>query len=87
MAESGFHTAPYHATVPSFGVWGFVLAMPSRFEPPESLELSDLRFLNRETLRQLFEFSEDMSRVPVDTNRLNDQRLVHYYQEDWSRWN
>ena len=87
IASSGLHTAPYHATVPSFGEWGFILAMPTPFESPERLGVSGLRFLNRQTLSRLFEFSEDMTRVPVETNHLNDQRLVHYYEEDWARWN
>ena len=26
MEAAGFHVQPYHATVPSFGVWGFALA-------------------------------------------------------------
>ncbi len=88
IAEAGLHTAPFHVTVPSFGVWGFVLAAPSPLAPPQQApDIAGLRFLNDATIEGLFVFSEDMGPLPVDTNRLNDQQLVRYYQQDWSRWN
>jgi spermidine synthase len=86
IAESGFYTAPYHVTVPSFGVWGFVLAMKHPFEPPEHLAVAPLRFLNDANLPALFVFDEDLGPVPVLTNRLDTQRLVDYYEEESSRW-
>jgi spermidine synthase len=27
-----------------------------------------------------------MSAVPVEVNRLNNQMLVRYYEEEWQRW-
>lgn len=87
IASSGLYTAPYHATVPSFGEWGYVLAMKRPFDRPTVLEVDDLRFLNDRTLRGLFVFSDDMAPVQVEPNRLDNQRLVQYYQREWSRWN
>lgn len=87
VAASGFHTAPYHTTVPSFGEWGYVLAMKRPFDPPTELSVDGLRYLNDQTLRASFVFSDDMAPLEVEPNRLNDQRLVHYYQEEWARWN
>jgi spermidine synthase len=87
MAAVGLHTAPFHALVPSFGEWGYVLAMPRPFDPPEVLrEVEGLRYLNDDTLRSLFVFGEDMSRPDdIEINRLNTQRLVSYYEAEWSR--
>ncbi|MCB9600379.1 MAG: polyamine aminopropyltransferase [Sandaracinus sp.] len=88
MREAGLRTAPYHATVPSFGAWGFVLARESRFEPPTELAGAldgRLRFLTNETLPSLFLFPADMSPVEVETNRLNDQTLVRYYEAETRR--
>ncbi|MCB9615074.1 MAG: polyamine aminopropyltransferase [Sandaracinus sp.] len=88
MREAGLRTAPYHATVPSFGAWGFVLARESRFEPPNELAGAldgRLRFLTNETLPSLFLFPADMSPVEVETNRLNDQTLVRYYEAETRR--
>jgi spermidine synthase len=46
-----------------------------------------LRFLSEETLPTLFHFPKDMDEVPAEVNRLNNQVLVHYYEEEWRRWN
>jgi spermidine synthase len=87
MRSAGLFALPYHALVPSFGEWGYVLAKRHRFAAPSAVALSGLRYLNDETLRALFAFSPDMGPLEVEPNRLNNQLLVHYYQEDWQRWN
>jgi spermidine synthase len=86
ISESGFWTAPYHVTVPSFGLWGFVVAKKRPFDPPRSLAVSRLRFLNDANLPALFVFDEDIGPVPVETNRLDTQRLVDYYEEETAAW-
>jgi spermidine synthase len=45
-----------------------------------------LRFLNQATLENLFEWPIDMQAVDVELNRLNNQSLVRYYEEEWQRW-
>jgi spermidine synthase len=87
IASVGLSTAPFHVDVPSFGVWGFVLAKKRPFDPPRDPGVSGLRYLTPEILPTLFLFPEDMGPVPVETNRLNDQHLVSYYESEWSRWN
>ncbi len=88
LRDAGFHTRPYHAFVPSFGEWGFVLAAPSPIPPPTMLRRptpDGLRFLTDGTLTTLFDFPRDMAQVadsPV--NRLNDQQLVRLYDTEWS---
>ena len=80
----GLTATPYHAHVPSFGEWGFVLAgrRPVRTDlaPPPGL-----RFLTREGLPALYQFPPDMARVAEEPNRLSDQRLVHLFEEEWGR--
>ncbi|MCA9529050.1 MAG: polyamine aminopropyltransferase [Myxococcales bacterium] len=83
MEAAGFAVHPYHAPVPSFGEWGYVLAEKAPFDPPQHLRISDLRFLDDGTLQRLFDFSPDMAEVPVEINVLNNQRLVHYYAAEW----
>lgn len=87
MEAAGFHTHPYHALVPSFGEWGFVLARTEPFDPPRALAVEGLSYLTDETLPALFAFPPDMGPLPVEVNRLNSQMLVHYYEADWRRWN
>jgi spermidine synthase len=31
----------------------------------------------------MFRFPPDMKPLPVEANHLNNQRLVHYFQQDW----
>jgi spermidine synthase len=33
----------------------------------------------------LFTFPQDMSRVPTEVNRLNNQVLVEYFESEWRR--
>lgn len=77
-------TFPYHVYVPSFGEWGFIIAGKGPWRQPESLP-DGLRFLNRQNLPSLFEFPNDMLPLPAEPNRLNDQSLVRYYEEDWKK--
>ena len=86
VRAAGFATRPYHALVPSFGEWGFVLASTSSMEPKRPLP-TGLRFLSEASLPSLFSFPPDMEQVPSEVNKLNNQVLVHMYEEEWRRWN
>ncbi|MBM4378551.1 MAG: polyamine aminopropyltransferase [Deltaproteobacteria bacterium] len=86
VAAAGFWTAPYHALVPSFGEWGYVLAAPSPREVVHALP-PGLRFLDAQVLSSLSDFPPDMARLPSEVNRLNNQVLVRTYEEEWRRWN
>lgn len=86
LQAAGFSTRAYHAWVPSFGEWGYVLAGPGSLEPRQPLP-EGLRFLDDATLPTLFQFPKDMAEVPSEVNRLNNQVLVHYYEDEWRRWN
>jgi spermidine synthase len=85
LRAAGFTTEPYHAYVPSFGEWGYILAMHRPLAA--ELRLPDgLRFLSAENFHTLFEFPPDMARVPVEVNRLNNQSLVRYFEQEWARY-
>jgi spermidine synthase len=82
--SAGLDVRPYHAYVPSFGEWGFVLAGAGEWAPPRAYP-PGLRFLTVEATPALFAFPPDMAAVPVEINRLDNQALVHYYGGDWQR--
>jgi len=82
LKQAGLKTYPYHLYVPSFGEWGFVLAGLNPYEPPATLP-EHLRYLSVATIPQLFQFPNDMLPVDAESNRLNDQVLVRYYEHDW----
>jgi spermidine synthase len=85
LREAGLRTWPYHAYVPSFGEWGFIMASPELdYVPPSGYRLP-LRFLNGATTREMFAFPPDMPRLEMAPNRLNTQSLVHEFGQDWRR--
>jgi spermidine synthase len=86
LKEAGFHTWPYHAYVPSFGEWGFILAgTRTDFSPPVRYSVAT-RFLDAESTRLMFEFPPDMRPLAVEPNWLNTQALVHYFEQDWGHF-
>lgn len=85
LRASGYLTEPYHLYVPSFGEWGFILASPDPL--PQAMQIPQgLRFLTEATARDLFTFPPDMSRVVTEVNRLNNQALVRYFEEEWGHY-
>ncbi|MBE7420156.1 MAG: polyamine aminopropyltransferase [Ideonella sp.] len=84
IEAAGLTATPYHAHVPSFGEWGFVLAGRRPWQPPRALP-PGLRFLTVEGLPALLQFPPDMARVAATPNRLSNQVLVHTFEEEWGK--
>jgi spermidine synthase len=82
LESAGFVATPYHALVPSFGEWGFVLAGRRPYAPPAAYP-ADTRFLTPAVTPALFEFPRDMARVDAEVNQLNNQVLVRYFEREW----
>jgi spermidine synthase len=85
LEAAGLKAYPYHAYVPSFGEWGFVLATASDFTPPRAYP-PGLRFVSLETAAAMFLFPPDMAAEPVEVNRLQNQVLVRYFDQEWSQY-
>ena len=84
LESVGFVTAPYHAQVPSFGEWGYIIAGRRPFVPA-SVDAQKTRYLTSETLPGMFAFPADMGRVPAEVNQLNNQILVRYFEAEWRK--
>ncbi len=84
IEAAGLTTTPYHAHVPSFGEWGFMLASRRPYKLPTALP-AGLRFLSLDDLPPLFNFPLDMARVPTEVNRLSNQVLVQTFEEEWGK--
>jgi spermidine synthase len=80
----GLTVTPYHANVPSFGEWGFLIASRRPWRLPKQLP-PGLRFLTIEGLPALLDFPPDMARVPAEPNRLSNQVLVHTFEQEWGQ--
>ncbi len=84
IEAAGLSTTPYHAHVPSFGEWGFIIASRRPFRMPPALP-AGLRFLSTADLPALFDFPLDMARVPTEVNRLSNQVLVQTFEDEWGK--
>jgi len=76
----------YHAYVPSFGEWGYSIAMngfSTNFNQVNRT-VNGLRFYNYQ-FEKFNYFSEDMSVKEVEINRLDNQILVRYFDEEWGK--
>ncbi len=85
LASVGLHTAPYHAYVPSFGDWGYVIGSKTPFQLASSYP-ADLRFVSSDTVKQLFWFPKDMLPTVRTVNKLNNQSLVHLFESEWGEY-
>jgi spermidine synthase len=85
LEAAGFVVRPYHAAVPSFGVWGFALARRTNFEIPAAIP-AGLKFLTDQSLSTMFVLPADLGPLPVEINRLDNQVLVRYHDIDWRHW-
>jgi len=83
----GLTVRPYHANVPSFGEWGWVLATRRPLDVA-ALQLDvPTRFLTAETLPGLFAFPADLTRQQVEVNQLDRPVITTYYERGWRTYN
>lgn len=81
----GLTATPYHAHVPSFGEWGYVLASRRPWSLPRQLP-DGLRFLTIAGIPSLMNFPPDMARPEgLEVNRLSNQVLVHEFEREWGK--
>jgi spermidine synthase len=76
----------YHAYVPSFGEWGFSIAMNgfgTNFNKVNR-QVEGLRFYNFQFDKFNY-FSKDMISKDIEINRLDNQILVRYFDEEWGK--
>lgn len=84
LETAGWQATPYHALVPSFGEWGYIIASQHDYHAPLAIDVST-RFVAADTLPALFHFPKDMARVETEANRLDNQILVRLFEREWGR--
>lgn len=84
LQSVGFKTLPYHVFVPSFGDWGYVLATKNDFNKIQNFP-EKLRFMNEAAFEQSKVFPKDMAQQETEVNKLNNQILVQYFEEEWAK--
>lgn len=87
LSSVGFHTVPYHNYVPSFGEWGYTLAMKDSIYQKPAQFPAGLKYLDTKTFDQMLNFPADMTtKADLLVNKLNNQELVQYFEEEWNAY-
>lgn len=84
LADAGFHIIPYHTYVPSFGEWGYTMALKNSQWRGDGALPKELKYISAATIKDMLYFPPDMAEMPTAINKLNNQVLVHYFEDDWS---
>ena len=82
--EQVFNATAYHVYVPSFGEWGYCLASQQPITNKVQRKINGLRFYDYNFNTMAF-FNKDMIAKDVEVNRLDNQILVRYFDEEWGR--
>lgn len=86
--EAGFkHIYPYHAYVPSFGDWGFVMASNIKLDPKNIDIKVPVKYLDNETAVNLFNFEKDLYVKNIKYSSLDKPEILNYYLKGWKYWN
>ncbi|WP_268745319.1 MULTISPECIES: polyamine aminopropyltransferase [Vibrio] len=84
VQAAGFNfVQPYHAQVPSFGEWGFVMASSIQKDVSQPEISVDTRFLDESSFANLFVFEKDIRSDNVEVNELDQPILLSYYLKGW----
>mgnify|MGYP002700617103 FL=1 len=92
LKAAGFERVEqYHANVPSFGEWGWSLAM--KVDTPMSVRLERTphqwegfsQWLTKGLLMSSFQFSKDFFKEerPININELGSHQIYQYHQDSW----
>lgn len=87
VKASGFaHTYPYHAYVPSFGDWGFVLAAEQPLKADQFEPQVPCKFLDPATVKKMFHFEKDIENPGnLAINKLDKPVLLDYFLDDFQK--
>ncbi|MFM7322612.1 MAG: polyamine aminopropyltransferase [Armatimonadota bacterium] len=90
LRSEGYATAPYHAYVPSFGDWGWILARPgkvpvdlARHPAPAGM---GLRFVGSGSAATLTAFDADTARVNAPVCRTDRLEVLRLYERGVRQW-
>lgn len=86
VRAAGLQTAPYHAYVPSFGDWGFVLGAPRRLDLTKAKLTVPAQYLTRDMLREMAVFPRDAARVDAPVSTLDRPAILNLYLRGSKQW-
>jgi spermidine synthase len=78
-------TYPFHVYLPSFGEWGFCMTTNFDFKKHVYRSANNLKFYDF-TFDKYTYFTRDMIANEVEINKLNNQKLVSYFNQEWGAY-
>jgi len=92
MEAAGFSTLPYQNSVPSMGLWGWILGVRQKAMPAQrlkqdltALEFADIktRFLNRDAMISMAHFGKGLfeKEAQIEPNTQFDHNILKYYRQ------
>lgn len=87
IEAAGFkHLYPYHANVPSFGDWGFVLASNAKLNMTKPSISVETRYLDLRNFAGHFVFDKDTAVGDVEVTTLDRPVVLDYYLSGWQHY-
>ncbi|MEE8484238.1 MAG: polyamine aminopropyltransferase [Nitrospinota bacterium] len=87
MEEAGFENVyPYHAYIPSFGDWGFVMGSALKIDTRSATLNVPTKYLDVSLTSELFYFSKDLIDNDVTFSTLDKPKVLTYYLDGWKYW-
>ncbi len=87
IEAAGFkHLYPYHANVPSFGDWGFVLASNAKLNMTNPSISVETRYLDLRNFAGHFVFDKDTAVGDVEVTTLDRPVVLDYYLSGWQHY-
>lgn len=88
VKAGGFpHTFPFHAYVPSFGDWGFIMASNTPISTTDFSIAPTTKFLTNQIAEKLFFFEKDLLVKSNDYSSLDSPKILAYYLDSWHAMN
>jgi len=87
IADTGLEVYPYHAYVPTFGDWGFVMASKLLLSPEKLKITVPARFLSDDVIGRMFVFEKDTMVEQKSVSTLDRPLVLTYYLEGWKSAN
>ena len=75
-------TLSFHASIPSFGIWGFHLAGASNQIPNTFNFNVKTRFINEDVMNAAMIFADDIAKIDVPVNSIMEPKLYQLYLQD-----
>ncbi|MGB8646953.1 MAG: polyamine aminopropyltransferase [Anaerolineae bacterium] len=86
MQAAGLQVQPYHAYIPSFGDWGFVVASSPGLDWNRVQVRVPTLFVTQSLLAKMTLFDPDTAEVETDVSTLQSPAVLRYYLEGWQHW-